>query len=154
LPDFLPTPYWWNSPTLNQTGELNAPHWFTHSQVKFLVKNLTVGLAEISVRDAPVRNRAANAVDELAHGGFALGGVLLAVKIFRDHHLRREQRPRLRAPRRFLLENDLAGVVRDFGGAPLPFDLVERLDFGVAENAFDQCDFRAVIGAATTYSPR
>src|ERR1035441_6944622 len=63
---------------------------------KFLVKKLAVGLAEISVRDTPVCNRPADAVDELAHGGLALGGVHLAVKIFRDDDFGGEQRPRFR----------------------------------------------------------
>lgn len=34
----------------------------------------------------------------------------------------------------FLLEDDLAGVVGDFGGAAVPFDLVERFDLGIAED--------------------
>src|SRR6185436_902771 len=28
------TPYWWYKPTLNQTGELNAPCWCRQSQLK------------------------------------------------------------------------------------------------------------------------
>ena len=70
---------------------------------------------------------------------------MLAVKIFRDDDLGGEQRPRLGHLDVFLLENDLAGVVGDFGGAPLPFDLVERLDFRVAENAFDGQRFFPVL---------
>ncbi len=49
---------------------------------QFFVKNFPVRLAEITVRDAPVRNGARDAVDELAHGSFALGSMLLTVKIF------------------------------------------------------------------------
>ena len=104
---------------------------------QFLVKNFAVRLAEIAVRNAPVRNRPRNAMDELAHGRFALGGVLFAVKIFRHDDFRGEHRPRLRHLDIFLLENHLAGVVGDFGGALVPFDLVERFDFGVAEHALD-----------------
>src|SRR6201999_1906146 len=37
----------------------------------------------------------------------------------------------------FLLEDDLAGVVRDFGRATVPFDLVERADLGVTEHPLD-----------------
>jgi hypothetical protein len=74
---------------------------------------------------------------ELAHGGFAFGRVLFAVKVFRDDDLGREHRPGLWHFDVFLLEDDLAAVVGDFGGAALPFDLVERLDLGVAEDAFD-----------------
>jgi hypothetical protein len=110
---------------------------------QLVVKNLAVRLAEITVRNAPIRNRPGDAVDELAHGGFALGGVLFAVKIFRDDDLGGEHRPGLGHLDVFLLENDLAGVVGDFGGALVPFDLVERLDLGVAENALDAQRFLA-----------
>src|ERR1019366_9736669 len=68
---------------------------------------------------------------------FALGRVLFAVKIFRHDDFRGEHRPRFWHLDILLLENDLAGVVGDFGGALVPFDLVERLDFGVAEHALD-----------------
>ena len=63
------------------------------------------------------------------------GSVQFAVKIFRDHDFGRQQRPGLGHFDIFLFENDLAGVVGDFGGALVPFDLVERLDLGIAENA-------------------
>jgi len=66
-------------------------------------------------------------MDELAGGGFPLGRSLFAVKIFRDHDFGREQRPGLGHFDIFLFENDLAGVVVDFSGAPFPFDLVEGL---------------------------
>ena len=78
-----------------------------------------------------------SAMDELAHRGFALGRVLLPVKILRDNDLCGEQRPRLRNLDVFLLENHLAGVVGDLGGAAVPFDLIEWLDFRVTENAPD-----------------
>ena len=39
---------------------------------QFLVENLAVRLAEIAVRDAPIRNRPGNAMNELAHRGLAL----------------------------------------------------------------------------------
>src|SRR6267143_1963761 len=63
---------------------------------KLLVKHFAVFGAEIAVVDAPVGNGAADAVKELANGRFALGGVLLAIKIFRDNDLRGERRPGLR----------------------------------------------------------
>ena len=104
---------------------------------QFFIENFTVRLAEITVLDTPIRDSAADAMDELADGGFALGGVLFTVKIFGDDNFRGEHRPRLRHLDIFLLENDLAAVVGDFRGAFFPFDLVERLDLVVAENAFD-----------------
>ena len=87
-------------------------------------------------------------MNELAHRGLALRRVEFAVKILRDDHLGREQRPRLGHLDIFLLENDLARVIGDFGGAPVPFNLVERLDLGIAENALNARRFfrRADIG--------
>ena len=65
----------------------------------------------------------------------AVGDV--AVKIFRDGDLGRERAPAFRHFDVLLLENDLAAVVGDLRGAPFPFDLVERRDFRVAENALE-----------------
>ena len=82
-------------------------------------------------------------MDQLAHGSFASAFVRIssvrdvAVKIFRDHDLRRERAPDLRHLDVFLLENDLAAVVGDFRRALFPFDLVERRDLRVAENALE-----------------
>jgi len=101
------------------------------------VKNFAISLAEIAVRDAPVRDGAGDAMDELAHGSLALGGVLFAVKIFRHDDFRGEDRPRLRHFNVLLLEDDFAGIIGDFGGALVPFDLVEWLHVGVAEHARD-----------------
>ena len=57
------------------------------------MENFTVSLAEIAVRDTPIRNRPGDAMNELAHGGFAFRRVLLAVKVFGNDHLRCQQRP-------------------------------------------------------------
>src|SRR5690348_5570475 len=109
---------------------------------QLVVENLAVGFAEITILYTPIRNGPGDAVDELAHGGFALGGVLLAIKVLRDDDLRGQQRPRLRHLDVFLFENHLAGIIGDFGSATVPFDLVERPDFRIAENAVDaQCFF-------------
>ena len=75
------------------------------------------------------------------------GGALLAVKILRHHHLGGQQRPGLRHFDILLLENDFAGVVGDFGGAPFPFDLVERMGFRIAESAFEASELFAVAGS-------
>jgi hypothetical protein len=76
-------------------------------------------------------------VDELADGGFAFGGVLFAIKVFGDDDLDGQFGPGLGDLDVLLAEDDLAGVVGDFRRAPVPFDLVEGLGDGVAENAFD-----------------
>src|SRR5450756_1718962 len=104
---------------------------------QLLVKDFTICLAEITVRNTPVRNCPGNAVDKLAHGSFALGGILFAVKIFRYDNFGRQYGPRFRHFDIFLLEDDLAGIVGDFGGAPVPFDLVEGLYLGIAEHPGD-----------------
>ena len=102
---------------------------------QFFVENFAIFLGEIAVLDAPIGDGAADAMDQLANGRFALGGVLLAVKIFRDDHFCGEDRPGFRHFDVVLLENDFAAVVGDFGGAFIPFDLVEGLDLRVAEDA-------------------
>ena len=104
---------------------------------QFIVENLAVRLAEVAVLHAPVCNRAADAMNELADRHFPLGRVLFAVKIFGNDDLCREHRPRARHFDVFLFEDDFAGVVSDLGRAPFPFDLVERRDFRVAEDAID-----------------
>ena len=104
---------------------------------EFVVEGFAVGLAEVAILDAPIGDGAGDAVDELADGGFALAGVLFAVKIFRDDDLGGELRPRLGYLDVFLLEDHLAGIIGDFGGATVPFELVEGLDLGAAEDARD-----------------
>ena len=132
----MPTLYWWYRPTLNQTGELNAPYWLRHSQRQLVIKHLALGLAEIAVLDAPIGNRAANPVDELAHGGLPFRRALLAVKIFRNHDFGGQHRPGLGHLDVLLLEDDLAGIVGDLGGAPFPFHLVKGIYTRRTENPF------------------
>jgi hypothetical protein len=59
-------------------------------------------------------------MDELADGSFALGGVEFAVKIFGDDDFRGQDGPGLGDFDISLLEDDLAGVIGDFGGAFFP----------------------------------
>lgn len=113
---------------------------------EFVVEDFAVGLAEVAVFDAPVGDGAGDAVDELFDGGFALAGVLLAVKILRDDDLGGELRPGLGHFDVFLFEDDFAGVIGDLGGATVPFDLVEGLDLGVAEDALDAEGFGFGLG--------
>jgi len=58
----------------------------------------------------------------------ALRSTDLPAKIFRNHDVGRLLRPELRNLDVALLEDDLAALVADDGGAKLPFDLVERID--------------------------
>ena len=104
---------------------------------QFIVEDFAVGGVEIAVGDAPIGDGAADAVDQLAHRGFALGRMLFAVKILRHDDFGGQHGPGLRHFDVFLLEDDFAAVVGDFGGAAVPFDLVEGLDLGVAEDALD-----------------
>jgi hypothetical protein len=76
-------------------------------------------------------------MDELADGGFALGGALLAVKVFGDNDFSGEERPGFWNFDVFLFKNNFTGVVGDFGCATLPFDLVEGVNFRIAEDAIE-----------------
>jgi hypothetical protein len=104
---------------------------------QFIVKNLPFGLVEIAVAHAPIGDGPADAMDQLADGRFPFAGVLLAVKVFRDHHFGGQEGPGFGHLDIFLFENDLAAVIGDFGRAFLPFDLIERFDLGIAKNPFD-----------------
>ena len=100
-------------------------------------------VCEIAVLDAPVGDRAGDAVDELAHRSFASALVRIgavgdvAVEILRDGDLRGELAPALRHLDVFLLEDHLAAVVGDFRGAAFPFDLVEWRDGRIAEHPLE-----------------
>ena len=89
---------------------------------EFVKKDFAIRLAKISIRDAPICNRPRDAMNQLLHRSFALGRVLLAVKIFRHDDFGGEHRPGLRHFDIFLFKNDLVRVVGDFGGALVPFD--------------------------------
>ena len=49
---------------------------------QFLVEDLALFLGEIAVLHAPIRNGAADAMDELPHGSLAFRRVLFTVEIF------------------------------------------------------------------------
>ena len=49
---------------------------------QFIAENFAVRLAEIAVLDSPIRDGAADPMNELLHGRLAFRGVLFAVKIF------------------------------------------------------------------------
>ncbi len=76
-------------------------------------------------------------MDELADGGFPFRGALLAIKVLGNDYFCGEQRPRFRDFDVFLLEDDLPGVVGDFGNPAFPLELIKRTGFGIAEDALD-----------------
>ena len=49
---------------------------------QIIAEYFPVGLRKVPVLHAPIRDRPANALDELAHRGFAFGCVLFAIEIF------------------------------------------------------------------------
>ncbi len=110
---------------------------------QFVIEHFTAGFGEVSVLNTPIRNRAADAVDELAHGSLPLRHALLAVKVLRDDHLGGELRPIFRHLHIVLFENDFPCIVGDFGDPPLPFDLVKWMGSRIAECPLDtQCLLR------------
>jgi hypothetical protein len=102
---------------------------------QLLVKDFTFRLVEIAVTHTPISNRAADALNQLADGSLTLAGVLFAVEIFGHNDFRGEQGPGLGHFDVFLFENDLAGIISDFGGAHFPFDLVKWFDRWAAKNS-------------------
>ena len=104
------------------------------------------GGGEIAVVQAPIGDRAAHAVNDLADAVLALGRVVLAVEIFADDDVRGELAPGLGDFDVRLLEEHVARFLLDRGGAiGIPFDRVERIgDVGGAKDRLD----RQAIGSA------
>ena len=85
------------------------------------------GGGEITVLNTPVGDGAANAMDQLAHALFALRSAHLAVEILVHHHVRGQLAPVGGDLAIGLLEQHLAALALDRGGAKLPLDRVERI---------------------------
>jgi hypothetical protein len=101
---------------------------------QFIVESmLGFRVGEVAAFHAPADDRVSHAADQLAHRSLALGGVRLAVKIFRRDNVRRRLRPGLRHFHIFLPEDHLAFVVADQRVAQFPFDRVERMHLAVGE---------------------
>ena len=81
---------------------------------------------EVAVGDAPVGDRAGDAVDELLDGVLALGRVDLAVEILAHHHVGGQLAPGGRNLTGRLLEEHLAVFPLDRRRPQLPFGGVER----------------------------
>ena len=108
---------------------------------QLVIKNLRgFRVGEIAIRQAAIGDRAGDPMNQLPHRRFAAAGVRVgpvgdvAVEIFRDGDLGRQRAPAFRHLDVFLLEDDLAAVIRDLRRAAVPFELIERRNLGVAEN--------------------
>ena len=92
-------------------------------------------LAKYLFAARPRRDRVDDAADQLLDAALALGRADLAAEILRDDDVGRLLRPGLRDLDVALLEHHLAALVADHRRAQLPFDLVERIDAGLGEEA-------------------
>ena len=106
---------------------------------QLIAKNFRIFLAgEIALRLAPIRNRPRDAPHELPGAVLALVRAVFAVEILGDNHFRCQRRPTLRDLDVFLFENRLPGIVGDLRRAPVPLQLVERMNIRLAENAHNR----------------
>ena len=80
---------------------------------------------EVAVGDAPIGDRAGDAVNELLDGVLPLGGVDLAVEVLAHHHIGGQLAPGRRNLTGRLLEEDLAVFTLDRRRPQLPFRGVE-----------------------------
>ena len=85
---------------------------------------------EVALRLRPARDRVDDAIDELADAGLTLGGVEVAAEVFADHDVGGELAPERGDFHVLLLEDALAALRADAGGAVLPGDLVVGVDPG------------------------
>ena len=60
---------------------------------QFIVKNLPIGLVKITIRNAPIGNRPANTMDQLADGCLPFRRIQFTVEILRNDHLGGQKRP-------------------------------------------------------------
>ena len=90
---------------------------------------------EISLRPPPAGNRLHHAANQLPHAMLAPRGPQLATEIFRHDDVGRLLRPGAGHLDIALLEDDLAALVADDGRARLPFNLVERIEACLREEA-------------------
>ncbi len=85
------------------------------------------GSGEITVLQAPIGDRAADAVDKLPHAPLPLRSAVFPVKIFIDYDVGCQLAPEYRNFAVFLFEQDLAAFALDGGSPRFPLDRVERL---------------------------
>ena len=107
------------------------------------------GAGEVAVFDAPIGDRAGDAVDELPDAVLALGRADFAVEVFADDDVRGQLAPERRNFAVGLLEEQLAVFAFDGGGAAVPLDGVERVgDIRGAEHGVDRQGRRVRIAKA------
>ena len=90
---------------------------------------------EVPVRACPVGDRVDDAADKLSDAALTPGRPDLAAEILRDDDVGGLLRPELWNLDVPLLEYQLAALVADHRRTQLPFDLVERVDTGLGEEA-------------------
>jgi hypothetical protein len=91
---------------------------------------------EVLLLRRPPGNRVDDAADQLLDAALALGGANLAAEVLGDDDVGRLLRPEPGNLDVALLEDDLALLRSDDGGAEVPLDLVERVDAFAREEAF------------------
>ena len=133
------TPYWWYRPTLNQTGELNDAVLMQAEPGQLAVEPLAVlRRGEVAVLDAPVGDRAGDAVDQLPDAVLALGRADFAVEVLADDDVGGQLAPDRRDFAVVLLEDHLAVLALDLRAADFPLDGREQIfDVGRAEGRVD-----------------
>ena len=92
---------------------------------------------EVAVGLRPGRDGVDDAVDELPDAVLPLGRADVAAEVLADDDVRRELAPGGRDLDVLLLEDGLAGLAGDAGGAVLPGDLVVRVDAGAGPPALE-----------------
>ena len=93
---------------------------------EFVAENVFgFGAGEVAALFAPADDGVHHAADQLAHRGFALGGVGLAVEILGSHDVGGRHGPGLGDFHVFLAEDYLAFVIADESRATFPLNFVE-----------------------------
>ncbi len=101
-------------------------------------KRVPIGLGgEVAPLAAPAGHGADDAADELADGGLTPGRVEVAAEVLGDDDVRGHLGPELRHLDVFLLEDDLALLIADDGGAHLPLAGVVGIDSRFRVEALD-----------------
>ena len=105
---------------------------------QFLVKELTVRCRKVPVFDAPIGNRSRDTMDELLHRVLSLTLLLrVAIKILRTDDFGRQLGPTFGNFNVLLFEKSFPRIVRDFGGALVPFDFIKRWNLRSTEDSLN-----------------
>ena len=133
------TPYWWIQADVEPDGRIERAVLMQAEPGQLAIESLAVlGRGEVAVVDAPIGDRAADAMDQLPDAVFALRRAVLAVEILADHDVGGQLAPGRGNFAVGLLEQHLAVFALDGGRAQFPLDGVERIaDVGGAEDRVD-----------------